>query len=85
MLQIGTTVKLVATDTKIHIKWFAVDTNGNKFSNSKGFISSGWDASCSCGWESRTGGAIKPYVTSEVEAHKVIAHNYTWEHPKVCA
>ena len=78
-------VKLVATDTKIQIKWFAVDTNGNKFRNNRGFISSGWDATCSCGWESRTGGAIKSYVISEVEAHKVIAHNYTYEFAKAGA
>jgi hypothetical protein len=71
-------MKLVATEAKVTIKWFAVDTNGNKFRNTKGFISGGWDATCSCGWESRTGGAIKSYVISEVEAHKVIAHNYTW-------
>ena len=30
----------------------------------------GWDAECECGWASRTGGAIKSYVESEVRAHK---------------
>lgn len=30
----------------------------------------GWDASCSCGWESRTGGAIKRSVQDSVDDHK---------------
>jgi hypothetical protein len=72
-------MKLIPTDAKIQIQWFAVDTNGNKFRNNRGFISSGWDAVCSCGWETRTGGAIKSYVLSEVEAHKVTAHGYSYE------
>ena len=72
-------MKLIATEEKITIKWFAVDTNGNKFRNNRGFISSGWDATCSCGWETRTGGGIKAWVQGEVDAHKVIAHNYTWK------
>jgi hypothetical protein len=71
-------MKLVATDTKVTIKWFAVDTNGNKFRNNKGFISNGWDATCSCGWESKTGGAIKASVKRDVEDHKFFTHNYTW-------
>jgi hypothetical protein len=71
-------MKLVPTDTKINIKWFSVDTNGNKFRNNKGFISNGWDATCSCGWESKTGGAIKASVQNDVENHKLFTHNYTW-------
>lgn len=30
----------------------------------------GWDASCECGWESRTGGAVRSYVEREVRFHK---------------
>lgn len=31
----------------------------------------GWDAECSCGWETRTGGATRGYVRREVWLHKV--------------
>lgn len=30
----------------------------------------GWDAGCSCGWDTRTGGATKTYVKGEVWYHK---------------
>jgi hypothetical protein len=30
----------------------------------------GWDASCSCGWKTATGGAVKSYVDGEVWFHK---------------
>ncbi len=28
------------------------------------------DATCSCGWDSRTGGAVRAYVAHLVKAHK---------------
>jgi hypothetical protein len=30
----------------------------------------GWDAACSCGWESRTGGATRRSVEDKVWMHK---------------
>jgi hypothetical protein len=30
----------------------------------------GWDASCTCGWESRTGGATRGSVQRDVDDHK---------------
>lgn len=30
----------------------------------------GYDATCSCGWETQTGGAIRNYIKHEVWAHK---------------
>jgi hypothetical protein len=30
----------------------------------------GYDATCSCGWDSRTGGATQSYIKVEVWAHK---------------
>jgi hypothetical protein len=72
-------MKLVATDQKVTIKWFAVLHDGSKMRNNKGFIHNAWDAECSCGWESKTGGAIKACVVREVEAHKYSAHDYTWK------
>jgi len=29
-----------------------------------------WDARCSCGWESRTGGAVESFVRRMVEEHR---------------
>jgi hypothetical protein len=37
-----------------------------------------WEASCSCGWKTRTGGAIQSYIKREVQWHK-------WEHNKEVA
>ena len=69
-------MKLVATDQKVTIKWFAVLHDGSKMRNVKGFIHNAWDIQCSCGWESRTGGAIKSCVMDMVEDHKVYDHGY---------
>jgi len=33
----------------------------------------GYDATCACGWDSRTGGALRRYVESEVWFHKFTA------------
>lgn len=30
----------------------------------------GYDAECTCGWESRTGGAVRQHVADRVAAHK---------------
>jgi hypothetical protein len=30
----------------------------------------GYDVECSCGWESRTGGAVRSYIKREIWAHK---------------
>lgn len=34
----------------------------------------GYDASCSCGWQTRTGGAVKRYIQDEVDFHKFEAN-----------
>jgi hypothetical protein len=34
----------------------------------------GWDATCKCGWQSRTGGAIKASVQRDVWDHKLDVH-----------
>jgi hypothetical protein len=38
----------------------------------------GWDAECSCGWASRTGGAIKARVSEAVADHKWDVANGFW-------
>jgi hypothetical protein len=30
----------------------------------------GYDVTCSCGWETRTGGAVKRHISDEVWFHK---------------
>ncbi len=72
-------MKLVETDQKVTIKWFAVLHDGSKMRNVRGFQHNAWDVECSCGWESKTGGAIKASVVRDVEAHKYSEHNYTWK------
>jgi hypothetical protein len=69
-------MKLVATEEKVTIKWFAVLHDGSKMRNNKGFIHNAWEATCSCGWETKTGGAIKACITREIEDHKKYDHNY---------
>ena len=71
-------MKLVPTTDKVVIQWFAVLHDGTKLRNNKGFIHNAWDVTCSCGWESKTGGAIKSYVKDLVENHKWVEHNYTY-------
>lgn len=34
----------------------------------------GYDAECSCGWESATGGAIRAYIERQVWMHKRLDH-----------
>jgi hypothetical protein len=70
-------MKLVPTNEKVQIKWFAIFADGSKMRNNKGFVHNAWDVTCSCGWESKTGGAIKASVQSDVDSHKVMEHNYT--------
>jgi hypothetical protein len=72
-------VKLVATDTKVTIKWFVYDGNDKIRHNSTMRGNWGWDAECSCGWMTRTGGASKPFVQFEVDYHKRFDHNYEWQ------
>lgn len=72
-------MKLVATKEKVQIKWF-VWTGGEMFpreSNMRYFR--GFDAKCSCGWETKTGGAIQAYVKKQVDNHKWLEHDYQYE------
>jgi hypothetical protein len=37
----------------------------------------GWDAACSCGWETRTGGAIANRIRDDIAEHKWdVTHAY---------
>lgn len=72
-------MKLVATDTKVTIKWFvyAGEEKIARTSSMRGRW--GYDAECSCGYETKTGGGVRTWVESMIEDHKRLEHNYTWK------
>lgn len=70
-------MKLVATDTKVTIKWFVYAGEEKIRYNSTMRGTWGYDAECSCGWKTTTGGAIKRSVVEDVELHKIMEHHYT--------
>lgn len=64
--------------TKHRIAWFvytgARDENGHperirRTATMRGTWP-GYDVTCSCGWETRTGGAVRSYIEGEVSLHK---------------
>jgi hypothetical protein len=72
-------MKLIPTASKVQIKWF-VYAGRQKFPHKNTMRGDwGYDAECSCGWSSKTGGAIYSYVEAEVKSHKIYKHNYKRE------
>jgi hypothetical protein len=71
-------MKLVATDTKVTVKWFvyAGEEKIRYTSTMRGAW--GYDAECSCGYTTKTGGGVRRYVLELMEDHKRFEHNYTW-------
>jgi hypothetical protein len=60
------------------IKWWVYATDGlggrEKIRHSNSMCGPwGYEASCSCGWETRSGGAIRAYIRKEVYWHKLEA------------
>lgn len=71
-------MRLHPTSEKIQIKWFVF--NGNEKTRYTGGVGyRAWEASCSCGWESHTGGAIRTAVLRDVNEHKIGQHGYTYK------
>lgn len=59
---------------KPRIRWY-VWAGGQKLAHTANMRGTwGWDAECSCGWDSHTGGATKGSVEREVWFHKHIDH-----------
>ena len=61
------------------IRWFGVGSaNGVKFREPRNSGMHGrdwgWDATCSCGWDSHTGGAIQERVREAVSDHLFHEH-----------
>ena len=75
-------IKLVPTDTKVTIKWFVWAGNEKIRYNSTMRGTWGYDAECSCGWETKTGGATKSSVEADVQLHKTFDHNYVYNTAK---
>jgi hypothetical protein len=65
------------TQTESHrMRWF-VYSGGEKLPHTATMRGHwpGWDAECSCGWKSATGGATRGYIKDEVWFHKWQAAN----------
>jgi hypothetical protein len=63
----------IATPTEKHtIRWYGLSDGEriprNKLMNKGDW---GWDATCSCGWDSRTGGALHHDVARKIDDHLV--------------
>ena len=73
----GHKMKIYPTTEKVQIKWFvwSMDQRMPYESSMRG--NWGYDAECSCGWGSHTGGAIRRCVQEEVRLHKIMEHNYS--------
>jgi hypothetical protein len=61
------------------ITWYVWDSNGadrTKIRHTASMRGSwpDWDATCECGWQSHTGGAIKASVQRDVWNHKLDVH-----------
>lgn len=50
-------------------KWFA-RWNGEWIARTAGMRGNAWDAKCSCGWQTNSGGAIENWVRGEIKMHK---------------
>ena len=62
--------------TEHRIQWWAYahDGLGNEWKIRRSNTmrgSWGYDVTCSCGWETKTGGAIRAYLQREVRWHKM--------------
>ena len=69
-------MKLVPTAEKVTIKWFvwSCDQKMPRESSMRGTW--GYDAECSCGWRTNTGGATRSCIQNEIENHKRFDHDY---------
>ena len=58
----------------INIKWWVVE-DGQRFRN-QSTLRGKWayEATCGCGWDSKTGGAVRSYIQQAVSDHKSYDH-----------
>ena len=69
-------MKIKSTKEKVTIKWFvyAGDEKIPHTSSMRGEW--GYDFKCSCGLETKTGGAIKSSIQWDATMHKILEHGY---------
>jgi hypothetical protein len=62
---------MTAAKTAHRMRWFVYSTGEKlpRVATMRGTWD-GYDVQCSCGWETRTGGAIKSYIDQLVWEHK---------------
>ncbi len=72
-------MKLRAAGEKVSIKWFVWSGDVKMPYESSMRGQWGWDATCSCGWETRTGGAVRSWVLQAVQDHKKYEHGYEYD------
>ena len=65
------------TTTKPRVRWFVRPDGSDEWLPRQASMRGAWgnDAKCSCGWESRTGGATLTAVRRMVSDHFAIAHD----------
>jgi hypothetical protein len=61
---------MTTTEREHRVRWF-VYAGGERIPRTATMRGAwGYDAVCSCGWDSRTGGALRRYVADSVWLHK---------------
>lgn len=66
--------RLMAAETTTHrVRWFGILPDGERvprtrYMNGRDW---GWDVECSCGWVTRTGGAIQERIREEIADHRL--------------
>ena len=60
------------TATPHHVRWFVYTSTGERIPRAASMRGQwpGYDAVCSCGWDSRTGGGLRRWVAELVAKHK---------------
>jgi hypothetical protein len=72
-------MKLVPTTEKVQIKLF-VYSMGEKMPHTSSMRGNwGFDFVCSCGYESKTGGAVRSWINEAIQKHKWLDHDYSWK------
>ena len=77
----------MTADVTHRIRWYARVTPSDEYPD--GYLPRGpymrgrdwgWDARCSCGWRSATGGAIQQRIREAIAEHKWDVENGFWPH-----
>jgi hypothetical protein len=71
--------KIVPNKEKVKIKWIVWHGNQKEYRSKEVMWGQGYDFECSCGYESRSGGAIFTQIQKEVYEHKLYVHDYDFD------